>query len=145
MYRVGSNSRNCYELYSDIEVQNINSFQHLSAFTNLYLSDDNDIISESLLSLRKEDIAVVTEVTTPENENYVFTRRHERDLDLKVSCIIIRPRVKNKGMSFVRNEDLLMLYKDFERLADAGKYKEWQFPEYLTDLRAGNKEKWESP
>lgn len=145
IYRVGSNNKNYCEIYSDIEIQNINTFQHLSALSNLFLSDANYIISKNLLSTRKEDIALVTEVMTPENEKYVFTRRHEKNLDLKVSCIAIRSRVKHKKIGFIRNPDLLMLYKDFERLTAAGKYKEWQFPDYLIDLREGNKEKWESP
>ena len=146
-YRVGTNKEMACVVNSEHEIQSINNFQYLSAFENIYFSGGADLIEKEACSfsmLRKKDLAVVEEINTGgfKPDNYVYMRRHEKDLDLRVRCVSIRPGRKERGLDPpVRNPELIMLHDHFSKLVDSGKFKEWEFKTYLEEIRAGNEAK----
>lgn len=147
-YKIGAKKKSTLIINSDKDIKSLNILQYINANENLYFNQnisktDIDKIVRKSIQYQRTSKYNVDEFTISENdkEKRILLHNYQSDVkcNLSLSFINILKKAKEYNLGdkvlHVRDEEMLNLDIDFRKLVEEGRYKEWEFFQFLKDIR----------
>jgi hypothetical protein len=143
VYHVGTSASDCCEVLGKGEVRKLNELQWLSAFENIYYSDETSLDSirsqaKRALPHRRDALSVVEEYVHVEDSSRSLIAMRNADLKIGLRPGFVRVKKSKSRIPLhkrnpIRNEYMSIAWNRFQEEVDAGNYEDQDFLKFLAE------------